>query len=524
MKYMLLMYANEAEGSKLTPEELKAIRQDWFTYMSEAQAAGVLLANDGLQPVTTATTVRVRDGKSLITDGPFAETHEQLGGYSVIECDDLDEAIRWAEKIPPRSTAQSRSPVVVAETISGMSAAAQIEKTFREEHGRILAALISQFGDFTLAEDALQDALVNALERWEIDGVPRNPGAWLLTVARRRLIDRIRRATTQEHTAETIAHGSSGQRRTRNPKWMTLSPDDRLKLMFTCCHPALALDAQVALTLHTLGRLSTPEIARAFLVPVPTMAQRLARARAKIRNADPLSCAARRPAPRTAGRAAGGYLPDFQRGYAATSGETLTRHELCEEAIRLCRVLVDLLPDSAEARGLLALMLLHDSRREARLNPEGELVLLDEQDRARWDQAKIREGTAVLDEALALFNPGPYQVQAAISALHAEAATPDETDWPQIAALYDTLVLMMPSPVVEVNRAVAVAMADGPAAGLELLHRIEGVEDFYPYHVARAELLRRTNSARPPPTPTGGRSPYARTARSAPICNVALTR
>ena len=382
---------------------------------------------------------------------------------------------------------------MVGETISGQSAAARIERTFLEEHGRILAALISQFGDFTLAEDALQDALVNALEGWEIDGVPRNPGAWLLTVARRRLIDRMRRTTTQERTAETIAMDLPAID-AEEPSMDDSIPDDRLKLMFTCCHPALALDAQVALTLHTLGRLSTPEIARAFLVPVPTMAQRLARARAKIRSAViPYRMPPADLLPERLEALLAVIYLIFNEGYAATSGETLTRHELCEEAIRLCRVLVDLLPDSAEARGLLALMLLHDSRRKARLNPEGELVLLDEQDRARWDQAKIREGTAILDEVLSLFKTGPYQVQAAISALHADAAAPDETDWPQIAALYNTLVLMTPSPVVEVNRAIAVAMAEGPAAGLALLHQIDGVEAFYPYHVARAELLRRTN-------------------------------
>jgi len=378
-----------------------------------------------------------------------------------------------------------------------MSAAAQIERTFREEHGRVLAALISQFRDFELAEDALQDALVNALERWQIDGVPRNPGAWLTTVAMHRAIDRLRRTATLERNAvmlDSVRTSVRAADQEDEPEMDDSIPDDRLKLMFTCCHPALALEAQVALTLHTLGRLSTPQIARAFLVPVPTMAQRLARARAKIRNAGiPYRVPPAELLPERLDALLAVIYLIFNEGYAATSGDRPIRGELCGEAIRLCRVLVDLLPESAEARGLLALMLLHDARREARLDAAGELVLLDDQDRTRWDQAKIREGTAVLDEALALFNPGPYQVQAAISALHAEAAAPDETDWPQIAALYSTLAVMTPSPVVEVNRAVAVAMAQGPATGLELLHQIDGVEAFYPYHVVRAELLWRTN-------------------------------
>lgn len=372
-----------------------------------------------------------------------------------------------------------------------MTAAAQIETTFREEHGRVLAALISQLGDFELAEDALQDALVNALERWEFDGVPRNPGAWLTTVAKRRAIDRLRRAATLER--KTVLLDSLA---TQDESEMDDSiPDDRLKLMFTCCHPSLALEAQVALTLHTLGGLSTQEVARAFLVPVPTMAQRLARARNKIRNAGiPYRVPPAELLPERLNALLAVIYLIFNEGYVTTGGDTLTRQELCGEAIRLSRVLIALLPQSAEARGLLALMLLHDSRRETRLNTAGELVLLAEQDRTRWDQAKIQEGIAVLDTALALSDPGPYQVQAAISALHAQARNAGATDWRQIAALYDTLATMTPSMVVEVNRAVAVAMAYGAHEGLQMLLRLGGVADgYYPYHAARADLLRRTN-------------------------------
>ena len=376
-----------------------------------------------------------------------------------------------------------------------MTAAEQVERIFREEHGRVLAALISRLGDFEMAEDALQEALVNALERWEIDGVPRNPGAWLLTVAKRRAIDRQRHSKFEE-TNPVILESLKQE----EPEMDDSLPDDRLKLMFTCCHPALALEAQVALTLHTLGGLSTPEVARAFLVSEPTMAQRLARARKKIREAGiPYGVPPADRLPERLDALLTVIYLIFNEGYVATMsqanrGDAPIRGELCEEAIRLCRILVALMPQSAEARGLLALMLLHDSRRETRLSPTGELILLEAQDRTRWDQGKIREGIAILDEALALHDPGPYQVQAAISALHAEASTPEATDWRQIAALYDRLATMTPSVVVEVNRAVAVAMAFGPQAGLDILLSLESqAEGFYPYHAARADLLRRTN-------------------------------
>ena len=338
----------------------------------------------------------------------------------------------------------------------------------------------------------MQDAFAQAMRVWPERGIPDNPGAWITTTARNRAIDRLRRErnlrekTAQLGALEALESLGGGETDVSG------IPDDRLRLIFTCCHPALRMDARVALTLKTLGGLTTAEIARAFLVPEPTMAQRLVRAKHKIREAAiPYRVPPAELLPeRLPGVLAVLYLV-FNEGYAATSGP-LIRTDLCDEAIRLARTVVTLMPDEPEVRGLLALMLLQHSRRDARTGPGGEMVLLEDQDRARWDHAMIDEGLAVLDAALVARRPGPYQLQAAIAALHARAPRPEDTDWPQIAALYDRLARASPSPVVELNRAVAIAMADGPERGLALFAPLaRDLDDYHPFHAARADLFRR---------------------------------
>jgi len=368
------------------------------------------------------------------------------------------------------------------------------DRVYRTDSRRVLATLIRLLGDFDLAEEALHDAFAAALEQWPRDGVPLNPRAWLVSTGRFRAIDALRRRArfdaSQGEVAERL-HAATGDPR----DWDDAAiGDDRLRLIFTCCHPALGRDAQIALTLREVCGLTTEEIARAYLTGAPTVAQRIVRAKAKIRDARiPYQVPERPDLPGRLDAVLQVIYLVFNEGYAASSGASVTRADLSGEAIRLQRLLVELLPEP-EAEGLLALMLLHESRRAARSSPEGELVLLEDQDRSRWDRAFIAEGTALVGRALGSRRFGPYTLQAAISAVHAGAAAFDATDWEQIVRLYDVLLRAAPSPVVELNRAVAVAMRDGPAAGLELVDAILSRGDLADYHLAhaaRADLCRR---------------------------------
>jgi RNA polymerase sigma-70 factor (ECF subfamily) len=372
---------------------------------------------------------------------------------------------------------------------------ALVAAVFREEHGRLLAALVARFGDLDLAEEVTSEAIEAALAHWPAEGVPPRPGAWLMTTARRRAIDRLRRdrAYAQRLAILQVEAARAGPAPAADAGGEL--PDERLQLFFTCAHPALAEEDRGALTLRYLAGLTTPEVARAFLVPVETMAKRLTRAKKKIREA---RIPFRVPGPDELPERLPGVLQVlysvFTEGYAASTGERLQRLDLVEEAIRLARILRRLLPAEREVTGLLALMLLIHARRDARTGPDGVPVLLDEQDRSRWDRPMIEEGRGLVAPALTGGPAGPYAVQAAIAALHDEAATVATTDWPQIVALYDVLLALTPSPVVALNRAVAVAMRDGPVGGLALLDELAGepvLRGYHPYWVARADLLHR---------------------------------
>jgi RNA polymerase sigma-70 factor, ECF subfamily len=373
-----------------------------------------------------------------------------------------------------------------------------IERVFRQESGRIIATLIRVARSFDLAEEAMQEAFTAAVASWPEKGIPDNPGAWITSVAHRKLVDHSRRERTRREKQEPLLYETPT---TYQPEIdmveaeVTTFPDDRLRLIFTCCHPALHQEAQVALTLRTLGGLSTPEIARAFLLPEPTLAQRLVRAKRKISEAGiPYEVPPRAQLQERLAAVQSVIYLVFNEGYSATVGESLCRRELCTEAIRLGRTLCELLPGEPENLGLLALLLLHDSRRAARMDRHGKLVTLEDQDRSLWDQERIREGVALLHQALRLRQAGAYQLQAAIAAVHAEAASPAQTDWHEIAALYERLLRISPSPIVALNHAVAVAMSDGLDRGLEQIEQVGAsgrLEQYHLFHAARADILRR---------------------------------
>jgi RNA polymerase sigma-70 factor (ECF subfamily) len=371
---------------------------------------------------------------------------------------------------------------------------AEIDALYRKDSRRVLATLIRLLGDFERAEEALSDAFRAAMEKWPSEGIPQNPTAWLVSAGRFKSIDKQRRDARFEHLEDRPDVAESLADQTTAPDERELLEDDRLRLVFTCCHPALASDAQVALTLREVCGLTTEEIAAAFLTPAPTLAQRIVRAKNKIRDANiPYEVPAKEElASRLESVLRVIYLV-FNEGYLASSGESATRADLSAEAIRLGRLVLELLPEP-EVRGLLALMLLHDSRREARADEAGELILLDEQDRSRWNRAYIEEGSSLVREALSSQRAGAYSIQAAIAAVHAEAPTPADTDWSEIVGLYDLLLRLMPSPIVALNRAVAVSMRDGPEAGLEALDDLladGGLDKYQLAHAARADFCRR---------------------------------
>ena len=517
MKVMVLGKATErSEAGELgTAEDFAAMDQ----FIEQLVEAGVVLAGDGLQPSSKGKRVAVdADGNTTVIDGPFAETKELVAGYSIWEVASMDEAVEWVKRSPLRDSVVELRKILDADDFGRVlrgrdrggrrarrarvrrqavvtSATQQaIDAVWRIESARLIAGLARVVRDVGLAEDLAQDALVAALEQWPESGVPDNPGAWLMAVARRRGVDTIRRAVTLQSKVELLGRELSDHETPMDE--IEFDPhveDDVLRLMFTACHPVLSVEARVALTLKMVAGLSTEEIARAFLVQTTTMAARITRAKKALTEANvPFEVpVGEELADRLSSVLEAVYLV-FNEGYTATAGEQWARAELCQEAMRLGRMLAALAAGESETHALVALMEIQASRLRARTGPDGEIVTLDKQDRARWDRLLITHGLAALDRAEELGGTGSYAIQAKIAACHARAPRAEDTDWVRIASLYGDLVALTRSPIVELNRAVAVSMADGPAAGLAVTDGLLDVAALRNYHLlpsVRGDLL-----------------------------------